>query len=55
MTAALVPEVKDIPAWPELIREYATRLSVPASGIRSEEELAAIAQQNAALQQAQQY
>lgn len=53
-TAALVPEVKDLPDWVAMLREYGSRLNVPAKGIRSEGEMAQIAKQNAELQQAQQ-
>lgn len=57
-TAAAVPEVLQIPAWEELIREYGKRLNIPAVAIKSETELAAIreaeaeqlAAQNAAVQ-----
>lgn len=53
-TAALRPEVGDLPDWVGLLREYAQRLNVPPKGIRSEKEMAQIAAANAQMQQAQQ-
>jgi hypothetical protein len=40
--AAAVPEVLQIPNYEELIREYASRLNVPAISLKSREELAAV-------------
>lgn len=54
---AVVPDVKHVPAWHSLIRDYATRLSVPANGINPsevtdqliQEEKQQLAQQNEAI------
>lgn len=54
-TGAIAPEVLEIPAWEELVREYGKRLNIPAVAIKSEIELAAKREQEAeqlALQQA---
>lgn len=42
--AAAVPEVLDVPDYEEMIREYFSRLNVPAKTIRSREQVAAVRQ-----------
>lgn len=53
-TAALVPEIKDLPDWEFLLRTYAARLSVPAAGNRTEEQMREIRQKTQDLAQMQQ-
>lgn len=53
-TSALVPELRDIPDWEMLMRDYAERLSVPKVGLRSMEAVAAIREKNAGMEEAAQ-
>jgi hypothetical protein len=53
-TAALVPEVRHIPDWQELLREYGNRLNVPPNGIRSREEVETLIGDEKKLAEAQQ-
>lgn len=52
--AAAVPEVLRIPDYPEMVREYASRLNVPAKILKGREQVAAELQQEQELLQAQQ-
>lgn len=52
--AAAVPETQDIPNYDELVREYSSRLNVPAKIINSREAVLAKRQQREELLQAQQ-
>ncbi|HLP68082.1 MAG TPA: portal protein [Rhizobium sp.] len=50
-TGAIRPEVMDIVDWAAIFRDYANRLSVPAVGIRSEEDVAAMQEQKAGMEE----
>lgn len=52
--SGLIPEVKDLPKWEHLLREYGQRLNVPAAGIRTEKEMQEITAKNQELLAAQQ-
>lgn len=49
-----MPEIKDLPDWEFLLRTYAARLSVPAAGNRTEEQMREIRQKTQDLAQMQQ-
>ena len=53
-TAAAVPQVLELPAWDELFRDYAKRLNMPHSAIKSEAEVEEEKQRMAQQQNAEQ-